>query len=124
MKMVAAKEAEMVGAIPRPAKIAPSPFPLFQPHWTLRAPTVATPTPATAEIREYVEETWAEWRVHHMTQVDAAARAQVKASIWTPASPLNEALGMIPFLIVSAVLAPTRIAPNISKIVPKIIAHR
>jgi hypothetical protein len=86
MKIVLEKPAEMAGAIPRPAKMAPSPFPPFHPHWTFEAPTVATPTPATAEMREYVE-TWAEWRVHHITQVEAAARAQVKASIWTPAFP-------------------------------------
>jgi hypothetical protein len=52
MKMVEAKPPEITGAIPRPAKIAPRPLPLFHPHWTFEAPTVATPTPATAEIRE------------------------------------------------------------------------
>lgn len=57
MNIIEAKAAEMAGAIPRPAKIAPRPLPLFQPHWTLEAPTVATPTPATAEMSEYVEET-------------------------------------------------------------------
>ncbi len=60
--------------------------------------------------------------MHHMTHEEAAARAQVNASIWTPASPLNAELGMIPFLIVSAVRAPTVIAPSISNIVPNIIA--
>jgi len=60
--------------------------------------------------------------VHHITYEEAAARAQVKASIWTPALPWNAELGMMPFLIVSAVRAPTVIAPSISKIVPNIIA--
>jgi hypothetical protein len=121
MKMVAPKPAAIAGAIPSPAKIAPRPFPPFHPQVTDLAPTVATPTPAMAEIKEYVDETWAECRVHHMTHVEAPARAQVKASICTPASPRKEALGMIPFLIVSAVLAPTRIAPSISKIVPVVL---
>lgn len=87
-----------------------------------------------------------------MTHDEAAARAQVKASIWTPASPRNAEFyttrpdaemwsaksqaikkrrlkkgaltGMMPFLIVSAVLAPTRMAPSISKIVPSTMAQR
>lgn len=37
MKMVAPKPAAMTGAIPRPAKMAPRPFPLFHPHCTLLA---------------------------------------------------------------------------------------
>jgi hypothetical protein len=90
----------------------------------LEAPTVATPTPATAEMSEYVDETWAEWRVHHITHEEAAASAMVNANIWTPASPLKAALGMIPFLIVSAVRAPTVMAPSISKMVPSTMAWR
>ena len=50
--MEAANPAEMAGAMPRPAKMAPSPLPSYQPHCTLAAPTVATPTPATAEMSE------------------------------------------------------------------------
>jgi hypothetical protein len=46
----------------------------------------------------------------------------VNASIWIPASPRKADVGMIPFLIVSAVRAPTVIAPNISKTVPNTIA--
>ena len=52
MKMMAPKQAEAAGAIPRPAKMAPRPLPLFHPHWTFPTPTVATPTPAMDEIRE------------------------------------------------------------------------
>lgn len=59
-----------------------------------------------------------------MTHEEAAARAQVNASIWTPAFPWNAELGMMPFLMVSAVRAPTKIAPNISNIVPSIMACR
>jgi hypothetical protein len=57
-----------------------------------------------------------------MTHEEAAAKAQVKASICTPAFPWKAVLGMMPFLIVSAVRAPTVIAPNISNMVPNIIA--
>lgn len=124
MKMIAPKQAAIAGAIPKPAKIAPSPCPPFQPHCTFDAPTVATPTPATEEISEYVDETCAECRVHHITQEEAAASAHVNASICTPAFPWNASFGMIPFLIVSAVRAPTVMAPSISKIVPKIMACR
>jgi hypothetical protein len=122
MKIAAAKPPEIIGAIPKPANIAPKPLPLFQPHSTFEAPTVATPTPATAEIREYVDDTWAECLVHHMTHEDAAARAQVKASIWTLAFSRNAELGMMLFLIVSAVREPTVMAPSISNIVPRTIA--
>ena len=57
-----------------------------------------------------------------MTQDEAAARAQVKASIWTPALSWKEELGMMPFLMVCAVRAPTVIAPSISNTAPNIIA--
>ncbi len=100
------------------------PLPSFHPHCTCDAPTVATPTPATAEMSEYVDDTWAECRVHHMTHDDAAARAQVKASICTPALPRKASLGMMPFLMVSAVRAPTVMAPSISKMVPNTMAWR
>jgi len=60
--------------------------------------------------------------VHQVTHKDAAARAQVNASIWTPASSRKDELGMMPFLIVSAIRDPTVMAPSISKMVPKIIA--
>jgi len=73
-KMEEAKPAAQRGARARPEKMAyydfskrgwmemwqiltPMPFPPFHPHWTFLAPTVATPTPATAEMREYVDET-------------------------------------------------------------------
>lgn len=56
-KMIDPKHPEMNGAMHKPAKMAPSPDPLFQPHSTLLAPTAATPTPAIDETREYVEET-------------------------------------------------------------------
>ena len=52
MKMMAAKQPEMKGAAPRPAKMAPRPEPPDQPHWTLLAPTAATPTPAMEETSE------------------------------------------------------------------------
>jgi hypothetical protein len=52
MKMIAPKAAEMAGAIPSPAKIAPRPWPSFHPHCTLLAPTAATPTPAIEETSE------------------------------------------------------------------------
>ena len=57
-----------------------------------------------------------------MTHEEAAASAQVNASIWTPALSRKAELGMMPFLIVSAVRAPTVIAPSISNMVPNIIA--
>ena len=59
-----------------------------------------------------------------MTQDEAAARAQVKASICTPASLRKAELGMMPFLMVSAVRAPTATAPTVSKMVPHTMAHR
>lgn len=80
MKMIAPNIADAKGAMHKPAKIAPRPDPLFQPHSTLLAPTAATPTPARDETSEYVEETWAELRVHHMTQIAAPAEAHAKAS--------------------------------------------
>ena len=51
-----------------------------------------------------------------MTQVAAPADAQVNARSWTGALPLNAAMGMMPFLMVDAVLAPTVRAPVTSKI--------
>ena len=57
-----------------------------------------------------------------MTHEEAAASAQVNASIWTPALLRKAELGTIPFLIVSAVRAPTVMAPSISNMVPNIIA--
>lgn len=60
--------------------------------------------------------------MHHMTHDEAAARAQVNARIWTLALSRNAELGMMPFLMVSAVRAPTVMAPSISNIVPNIIA--
>ena len=59
-----------------------------------------------------------------MTQEDAAARAMVKASIWIEASLRKAEGGMIPFLMVSAVRAPTVSAPSISNTVPRIMAQR
>ncbi|KAL2360005.1 hypothetical protein RJZ56_007135 [Blastomyces dermatitidis] len=44
----------MAGVIPRLAKIAPRPVSLFQHHFTADAPTVATTTPATAEMMEQI----------------------------------------------------------------------
>ena len=58
-----------------------------------------------------------------MTQDEAAARAHANASIWTPALPWKAELGMIPFLMVSAVLAPTVMAPRSSKMVARTMAH-
>ena len=113
---------DATGAMQRPAKMAPRPEPPFHPHSTLLAPTAATPTPAMEDTREYVEETWAELRVHHMTQIAAPADAQVKARSWTPALPLNAAMGIIPFLMVEAVLAPTVRAPVTSKIKQRTMA--
>jgi len=55
--MIAPKPAAMAGAMHRPAKMAPRPDPLFQPHSTFLAPTAATPTPAIDETNEYVDET-------------------------------------------------------------------
>lgn len=93
--MIAPKTPDAIGAMHKPAKIAPSPDPLLQPHSTLLAPTAATPTPAIDETSEYVEETWAELRVHHITQMAAPAEALAKASNCTPALPLNAAMGML-----------------------------
>jgi hypothetical protein len=59
-----------------------------------------------------------------MTQIAAPADAQVKARSWTPALSLKAEMGMMPFLIVDAVLAPTARAPVISKIRQRIIACR
>ena len=59
-----------------------------------------------------------------MTHEEAAASAQVNASIWTPALLRKAELGMMPFLIVSAVRAPTVMAPSISNMVPNTIACR
>ena len=59
-----------------------------------------------------------------MTQMEAPASAQVNANIWTAASPLKAEFGMMPFLIVSAVRAPTVMAPSISNMVPKTMACR
>lgn len=89
--------------------------PLDHPHSTLLAPTVATPTPAIEETKEYVDDTWAELRVHHITQMEAPAEAQAKARSCTGALPLKAAMGIIPFLIVEAVRAPTARAPVNSK---------
>jgi hypothetical protein len=47
------------------------------------------------ETKEYVDETWAELRVHHMTQIDAPAEAHAKPSNCTPALPLNAAMGIL-----------------------------
>lgn len=60
--------------------------------------------------------------MHHITQDEAAARAHVNASICTPALSPKAELGMMPFLMVSAVRAPTRMAPSISNIVPNTMA--
>ena len=49
-----------------------------------------------------------------MTQIDAPAAAQVNARSCTGALPWNAARGIIPFLMVEAVLAPTASAPVIS----------
>jgi hypothetical protein len=57
MKMMAPKQADAAGAMPRPAKIAPRPLPLFHPHCTFLAPATAQPTPATDEMSEYEDET-------------------------------------------------------------------
>lgn len=95
MKMIAPKIADAKGAMHKPAKIAPRPDPLLQPHSTLLAPTAATPTPARDETSEYVEETWAELRVHHMTQIEAPAEAHAKASSCTPALPWNASMGIL-----------------------------
>ena len=51
-KMIEPKMPDAIGAMQRPAKMAPNPDPLFQPHCTLLAPTAATPTPAMEETRE------------------------------------------------------------------------
>lgn len=93
--MIAPKIPDAKGAMHKPAKMAPRPDPLLQPHSTLLAPTAATPTPAMDETNEYVEETWAELRVHHITQIAAPAEAQAKASNWTPALPWNAAIGIL-----------------------------
>lgn len=93
--MIDAKHPDAMGAMQRPAKMAPRPDPALQPHWTFFAPTAATPTPAMEETKEYVEETWAELRVHHITQIAAPAEAQAKANNWTPALPLNAAMGIL-----------------------------
>ena len=58
-----------------------------------------------------------------MTQEEAAARAHAKASICTPALPWKAEFGIIPFLMVSAVLAPTVMAPSSSKMVARTMAH-
>jgi hypothetical protein len=55
-----------------------------------------------------------------MTQMEAPAAAQVKARSWTGALPWKALRGMIPFLMVEAVLAPTASAPVISNIKHKI----
>jgi hypothetical protein len=60
--------------------------------------------------------------VHHITHEDAAAKAQVNASIWTLAFSRNAVLGIMTFLIVSAVRPPTVIYPTISKTVPRTMA--
>jgi len=57
MKMVDAKMADIKGAMRRPPKMAPRPWPPFQPHSTFAAPTAATPTPVIDETSEYVDET-------------------------------------------------------------------
>lgn len=49
------------------------------------------------DTSEYVEETWALCRVHHMTQIAAPAAAQVNARSCTGALPLKAEMGMIPF---------------------------
>jgi len=141
--MMAPNDPAMTGAMHKPAKMAPRPDPLLQPHSTFFAPTAATPTPAMEETKEYVEETCAELRVHHMTQMAAPAEAQAKARSWTSASSLNALIGIlllillaeivyagmcestnIPFLIVEAVRAPTAKAPVISKTKHRIMACR
>lgn len=76
------------------------------------------------DTNEYVDETWAELRVHHMTQIEAPAEAHAKASSCTPALSPKAEFGIIPFLIVDAVRAPTASAPVISKIRQSIIAWR
>jgi hypothetical protein len=142
MKMIPPKAADAKGAMHKPAKMAPSPDPLLHPHSTFLAPTAATPTPAMDETREYVEETWAELRVHHMTQMAAPAEAHAKASNCTPAFSWNASMGIlndcqlafsqpfltiltnIPFLMVEAVRAPTAKAPVISKTKHRSIACR
>ena len=60
--------------------------------------------------------------MHHITQMEAPAEEQAKASSWTPALSPKAWLGMMPFLMVEAVLAPTARAPVISKMVHKIMA--
>jgi hypothetical protein len=57
-----------------------------------------------------------------MTQEEAAATAQVNASIWTPELPLKASTAIIPSLMVSAVRDPTVHAPRISNIVANTIA--
>ena len=59
-----------------------------------------------------------------MTQIAAPAEAQVKAKSCTGALSLNAEIGMIPFLIVEAVLAPTARAPVISNARQRSIACR
>lgn len=93
--MIAPKIPDANGAMHKPAKMAPSPDPPLQPHSTLLAPTAATPTPAIDETKEYVEETWAELRVHHITQMAAPAEAHAKARSWTPALPWKASMGIL-----------------------------
>ena len=62
--------------------------------------------------------------VQIMSHVAEATRAQVKASIATPALSLKASIEMIPFLIVPETFAPTRTAPRNSQIPAKIHACR
>jgi hypothetical protein len=65
------KHAEMAGAMSKPAKIAPTPEPSFQPQVTPLVPTVAIPTPMRDDTRAYVEETVMLFMLQNMTQVPA-----------------------------------------------------
>lgn len=57
-----------------------------------------------------------------MTQIAAPAEAQVNARSWTGALSLKAEMGIIPFLIVEAVRAPTVRAPVISNMRHRTIA--
>lgn len=57
-------------------------------------------------------ETGHDSRVQIMSQVAETTRAQVKASISTPALPLKSEREIMPFLMVEATRAPTRTAPR------------
>merc|ERR1712093_896033 len=110
-KRTAPKPAEMAGAMRNPAKMVARPLPPFQPQLTESAPPTATPTPATAETIEQVVETGHDMRVQIMSHEALTTRAQVKARSCTPALPSKMSELMMPFLIVSAVRAPTATAP-------------